>query len=217
MFKLLWDNFHLPCVWSFDRASWRKSDIICQGSCAQKECKATLEAILPHQTNNLQITIEKFKSSVVHDPNKKRRLQPKEKEKLKVLLRGKSAFALRNELAGAMQNENLPERADLPTLNALRLIKSRDQCFEKTNVFEALNELKNIHVNCIHKIGYDPFFVIYETPAQSECYAKERLNGRTVISVDATGPGVKSPTSNPKCIFLYVICVHGNFRFHRFY
>lgn len=139
-----------------------------------------------------------YESSVFHDPKKKRRLQPEQKEELKKQLRGKSAFALRNELAGAMQNENSPERADLPNLNTLHLIKSRDQCSEGRNAFEALDELKNVHVNSIHKIGYDPFFVIYETPTQTEYYAKERLKRRTIISVDASGPGVKSPTSNPK-------------------
>lgn len=72
-------------------------------------------------------------------------------------------------------------------------------------------------MNCIHKIGYDPFFVIYEAPTQSEYYAKERVNGRTIISVDATGPGVKSPTSNPKCIFLYAISVHGKSQLHGFH
>lgn len=133
------------------------------------------------------------------------------------MLRGKSAFALRNDLAKTLQNAGESERPDLPTLNALALIKGRYQCSEQRNAFEALDELKNVHVNCIHKIGYDPFFVIYETPAQSEYYAKERTNGRTIISVDATGPGVKSPTSNPKCIYLYVIMVYGNSRLHKYY
>lgn len=212
LFKLIWETVHLPCVWSFDRASWRTADILCQGKCAQTRCKAAIEAILPHRTNNMQITIENYKPSVFHDPKNKRRLQPEQKEELKKQLRGKTAFALRNELAGTMQNENLPERPDLPNLNTLHLIKSRDQCSDGRNAFEALDELKNIHVNCIHKIGYDPFFVIYETPAQTEYYAKERIKRRTIISVDASGPGVKSPTSNPKCIFLYVIVAHGNSR-----
>lgn len=217
LFKICYEKLNLPCVWSFDRASWRKNDIICKGNCSQKECKATIEATLPHRTNNLELIIEKYKSSVVHDPKNKRRLQWEEKEKLTEMLRGKSALALRNELARTMQNEKLTERADIPTLNAMNLYKSRDQCFIGLNVFEALDELKNVHVNCIHKIGYDPFFVIYETPAQSEYYAKERVNGRSIISVDATGPGVKSPTSNPKCIYLYIVCVHGNYRLLYYY
>lgn len=139
---------------------------------------------------------------------------PNEKEKLRGMLHGKSAYALRNELAASMQDENYPERADLATLNALSLIKSRDLCSEQQNAFEALDEMERMHVNCIHKIGYDPFFVIYETPAQSEYYAKERLNGRTIISVDATGPGLRSPNSNPKCIYLYIVMLHGHYRLH---
>lgn len=141
----------------------------------------------------------------------KRRLLPGERQELAEKLRGKSAFALRNEMAAALQSENLPERADLPSLNALNLIKSRNQCPEQ-NVFEALDALKDVHVNCIHKIGYDPFFVIYETPAQTEYYAKEKQRRRRIISIDATGPGLRSPTSNPKSIFLYNICAQGNFR-----
>lgn len=118
-------------------------------------------------------------------------------------------------MARTMQDEKLPERADIPTINAMNLIKSRDQCFTGLNVFEALDGLKNIHLNCIHKIGYDPFFVIYETPAQSEYYAKDKVKGRSIISVDATGPGIKSPTSNTQHIGLYIVSVHGNYRIHK--
>lgn len=83
LFKLLWDNLHLPCIWSFSRAAWRKTNIVCQGKCAQKECKATVEVALPHRTNNLLISIGKFESSVMHDPKKKRRLQQNEKGRVK--------------------------------------------------------------------------------------------------------------------------------------
>lgn len=211
LFEVCWENLHLPCVWSFDRASWRTKDIICRENCTQKGCLATIEVRLPHQTSNLQISIEKYRSSITHDPKKKRRIQISQKEKLIKGLRIKSAFALRNELAAKMQDEQCPERPDLPTLNSLRLMKSRDQCPGSRNPYEALDELKNIHVNCIHKIGYDPFFAIYDTPAQSEYHLKEtRKQDRSIISVDATGPGLKSPNSNPKCIFLYIICVKGN-------
>lgn len=157
----------------------------------------------------MEIIIENYKSTVKHDANKKRRLIPDEKEEWKKNLRGKSALELRNAMAASVQNQDLPERPDIPTLNAMHLMKSRDQCSAGLNAFEALDELKNIHVNSIHKIGYDPFFVIYETPAQSEYYAKDRLKRRTVVSIDATGPGVKSPTSNPKCIYLYAIVLQG--------
>lgn len=210
LFKLCYENLHLPCVWSFHRANWRQNDIICQGNCSQNRCNATIQSILPHRTNSLEITIENYKSTVGHDAKKKRRLLPDEIEELKENLRGKSALALRNAMAASMQDKNLPERPDIPTLNSMHLIKSRDQCSAGLNAFEELDELKNIHVNSIHKIGYDPFFVIYETPAQSEYYAKDRLKGRTVVSIDATGPGVKSPTSNPKCIYLYAIVLQGN-------
>lgn len=210
LFTLCYENFHLPCVWSFSRASWRKKDIICQGKCTQKECEAYIEASLPHRSSNLQITIEKYESKIPHDPKKKRRMLPNETKALAEKLRGRSAYALRNEMAASMQDENLPERADLPTSNTYRIIKCRDQFPDERNVFEALDPLKQIHVNCILKIGYEPFYVIYETPAQIAYYARERQMGRTIISIDATGPGLTSPTSNPKYIFLYIIGVHGN-------
>lgn len=209
LFALCYENFHLPCVWSFCRASWRKKDIICQGKCTQKGCEANIQASLPHRSNNLHITIKDFDQKIPHDPKKKRRVLPNETKALAENLRGKSAYAFRNEMAATMQDENLPERADLPTMNTYRIIKCRDQYPEERNVFDALNTLKQIHVNCIHKIGYDPFYVMYESPAQTAYYAKERQRGRTIISIDATGPGVISPTSNPKCIFLYLLGVHG--------
>lgn len=210
LFKLCYESLRLPCVWSFDKASWRTADIYCQGKCAQKGCGARIKTYLPHSTNDLQIIVENYKSRTQHEPNLKRRLLPRDKEVLREKLCGKSAFAVRNELAALLQDKNLPERPDIPTSNAMRLIRSRDRCGDVRNQFDALSELKNIHIDTIHKIGYDPFYAIFDTPAQSEYYARERLRGRAIISVDASGVGVSSPTSNPKCIFMYIICVHGN-------
>lgn len=210
LFKLCYDRLHLPCVWSFDRAIVRSKDIGTQGKCADKQCKATITTSLPHRTNNLQVLVKNYNRSVAHDQKLKRRMRLEEKERLQNMLRGKSAFAVKNDLSALTQDKNLPERADIPTMNALRLIKSRDQCPDNENVFDSLDNMRGVHVDCIHKIGYDPFWVIYETPTQTEYYAKEHSRKRSIISLDATGVGVKSPTSNPKCIYLYVIVVHGN-------
>lgn len=95
----------------FSRAAWRKTDIVCKGKCSQKGCEATVEAVLSHRTNNLLICIEKFEPSVLHDSKKKRRLQQNEKEELKVMLRGKSTFALRNELAAGQKFTRTPRLA----------------------------------------------------------------------------------------------------------
>lgn len=203
----------MPCPWSFNKAAWRVADIICTGKCPEKGCDARIQAVLAHRTSNLQITVENFKSTVPHNPLKKRRIKGEAKDNILEILSDKSAFQARNELARKMQDPNLPERPDIPSSNTMRVMKHHQQISQGSNAFEALDILKNVHVNCIHKIGYDPFFVFYETPSQSEYYAKERLKSRSIISIDATGVGVKSPTSNPKCIFLYNIVMHGNYLF----
>lgn len=173
LFTLCYENFHLPCVWSFSRASWRKKDIICKSKCSQKGCEACIEATLPHRSINLHIKIEKYESEIPHDPKKKRRLLPNETKELAEILRGRSAFELNNEMAASMQDENFPERADLPSLNAYRVIKYRSQYPEEKDAFKALDSLKEIHVNCIHKIGYDPFYVIYELLRKSHTMPKK--------------------------------------------
>lgn len=168
---------------------------------------------MPHRTDSLHIRIMNYKPLFPHDPKKKRRLLPAEKDDLKRLLRGKSAYAARSQLADAIVVDGLPVPAHMPTLNTLRKAKSSDQCPENRDVFDGLHDLFSIHVDCVQNIGNTPFYVFYTSPSQIEWYAKEKsANKRSIISIDATGVGMKSPTTFKKYIFLYVICAHGESR-----
>lgn len=208
---IIWDRLNLPCCFSFKRARYRQQDIISSGICKQKKCRATLETTLPHCTNNLNVTIQEYKPRIKHDSKIKRRVLPEIKSELVDKLQQKSAYALRSELADRTMKESCSEPAHLPSLNALRIIKSRSQCpIEQQNPVIALHELKSIFINCIQDIGYDPFFVFYATDTQKAWYKEETSNKRAVVSIDASGIGVQSPTDNKKYILLYVICAHGN-------
>lgn len=173
---------------------------------------------LPHQTNKLHIFIEEYKPQLSHNPKKKRRLLADEKEELKQILRGKSAYAVRSQLANAMVVEGLPVPAHMPSLNTIRKIKSADQCPEKQDAIEGLNDLNSVYIDCIQNIGYIPFYVFYATPSQHAWLLKEiAASERLIFSIDATGVGLNSPTTYQKYIFLYVIGAQGNSRFLNFY
>lgn len=205
--KILWDNFRLPCLWVCKRASYRTDDILCTAYC--KQCKAGVKATMPHRTDNLQICITNYKPSFIHDTKKKRWLLPDERDELKNRLRGESAYAVRSQLASEILVKGYPEPSHFLSLNTIRKIKSSDQCPENKNCIDALHELMDIHVNCIQNIGYIPFYVFFATLAQMELYARLSSRKRSIIFIDATGVGLKSPTNYNKYIVLYVICVQG--------
>lgn len=212
--EIIWEARHLPCCFAFKRARHRTTDIICEGYCSQKDCHVKITATLPHRSDNLLVLIENFDKSLIHDPKIKRRIDLKKKMDLICKLKQSSAYSVESELADAAMSNNCPMPAHVPSKNALRIIKSRSQCPSDHNAILAIENLRNVYPNCIQNSGSNPFFVFYSTDLQKAWYKSEAGRKRLVISIDASGIGVRSPTSNTKYIFLYVICAHGNFLPH---
>lgn len=128
----------------------------------------------------------------------KRKILSAEKDHYEALLKGRSAFEARSELADALMEPHDKEPPTLPSANALRLIKHRSDA-PKQNAVMALVDLKKEHPTSIGAIGLDPFFVHYSTELQRACYKVECSRKKPTISIDATGPGM----NNDK-IYVYV-------------
>lgn len=135
---ILWKKTALPCVWAFKRASYRTNDIICNGQCSI--CKSEIIAITLHNTKTIQFTIKNNNATIPHPPKNKRRLLPTDKTKFKKLLKGISAYAVRCEIADKKMTAGDLEPPNLPSSNALRIIKHR----EKTKDFKHDNFALNI-------------------------------------------------------------------------
>lgn len=136
----------------------------------------------------LNITIRRYDPEYVHDPELKRKILPPEKSHYEALLRGKSAFEVRNKLADELMDPFDPEPPTLPSANALRIIKHRADAPD-LDVVNALLELKKLHPNSINSIGLDPFFIHYSTELQRACYKVESSREKPTLSLDATGLG----------------------------
>lgn len=199
---------------AFRRIKHRLADILVTGGyCRQNGCGIAIEAKLPHNGQLLRVSITNFNPKIWHNAELKRRLLPNERIALAEKLKHKSAYALISELADENVKDGEVVPAHIPNKNQLRLIKSRMQCSEVTNPVIALHEMQKVHINCIQQIGYVPFLVYYSTPSQRAFYKKEvEYHRKSIISVDATGVGVISPTEDGKAVFLYVVCVQGNFQ-----
>lgn len=205
-------ELHLPCVLAFRRVRVRSNDIAMSGGyCREKLCAIKISSSLPHNSTLLTITIEGFDPNVIHNVHP-RRIAKDERPILLEKLKGQSAYAVRSEIANAMLTDENSNPNKLPTNNALRVMKSKEQIPNVAqNAVISMYDLLKVHPNCIQRIELLPFATHYSLPSQISWYRVE-FSGKTrsVISVDATGLGLVSPTDLRKHIFLYVICAQGN-------
>lgn len=208
----IWNKLHLSCCLAFRRVKYRKDYIeTTDGYCRQSNCRIKITSRLPHYTNKLTVTIENYKPNIFHDESLKRRVLPTDKKILLDKLKGRSAYAVRSELADDALTEESCIAAHIPSLNALRVLKCKDQCpGDEQNAVLSLYELRAKHLNCIQRIDLHPFATQFSTPAQQSWYKKEfAKRDRSIISIDATGVGLDPPLKLKKCIYLYIICAQG--------
>lgn len=208
---LIWNQLHLPCCLSFRRIKYRSEDIrTTDGYCRQ--CSISISTILPNHSNNLSVLIENYTPNFYHDDKLKRKVLPTERKALVEKLKQKTAYALQSELADEAMREGDCVPPHLPSANALRILNCRSQCPEiKQNAVIALYELQKIYVGCIQRLDFIPFAAFYSTPSQRAWYKNEYHYKRSIISIDATGLGLESPTDFNKCIYLYSICAQGEY------
>lgn len=184
--SIVWKKIKLPCCLRWKVANVRRNDIVCEGSCV--ECKLTI--ICRAEEKKLHFTIKHYDAEFEHDPKNKRIMSLADKEKILQMLKGKSAFAVGNELADELMDAGDPHCPLVPTGNTVRIIKHRTDDSNKSTI-DALLALKKQYPNAISFIGLDPFFFMYCTELQKAFYLGECFGkGRITLSVDATGLGL---------------------------
>ena len=127
-----------------------------------------------------------------------------------------SAICVQSQEAARMMECGDPEPSTIPSLNALRLIKSRTKQSSHLDSDPIISVIKmkgNAPFSLIFRdIGYDPFFLHYWSAAQENAY---RIYTRQTpvlrVSIDATG-GVVRPIHlvsgrRTRAIFFYEIAV----------
>lgn len=212
--KAIRNNLDLPCSIAFRRAKYRAEEIrISGGYCRQNKCTLQISSSLPHSSNQLTIVLENYNREVIHDTRFQEKIAPEQKAEIERKLQGRSAYAVRSELADEILTDGNSNPGLVPTSNALRVLKCKSQTIaHKQTAVLSLYDLRSKHLNCIQKIDLYPFAAQYSTPAQVSWYKNEfRGKKRSTVSIDATGVGLVSPTDLKKYIFLYVICAHGKY------
>lgn len=185
---IVWEKLRLPCCLRWKVANVRRDDIYCEGSCIGCELVITCVAM----KNKLKFTIRNYDAGVPHNPKQKRRMNAAATEKVRVMLKGKSAFDVHLEMTDQLTKPGDPSCSILPTNKAIRRINDKVSS-SKLPTIDALLALKKQHPNAIGSIGLDPFHLFYSTDLQ-KAYFKEacREKKRIVLCIDATGIGAFS-------------------------
>lgn len=217
--KVLWDNFKTQCFWLFKSADPKvNGDVTCKGGC--KYCGASIN-IRFVAGESMNVEIRNYDSSKSH-PQQKCRLSTEGKAYFANLVRNSSAHLVHINEANLIMEKGDPVPAHLPSENALRLIKCRDEntSTSTSNRFSkdalwALVELKcESYPDVIREISIYPFCVRYALPMQEEAYNLATKRKRSVVSLDATGTGLRTfrflpvTTKKKMPVFLYTMGCH---------
>lgn len=213
--EAVWNTSRLPCVWSFKQAIWRMRDVRVDGHCIV--CKALFNAIWAHGAAEMNVQVTNYRSDIAHDPKKKRRYRKLcDMDKVVDKLKDKSAYVVRTELADKKMEVGDSEPPQLPSNNALRIIKHNENVKnlpkeQKSNAASRIMSLEEEFPDCIKKVGMKPFFVMYSTPMQEAWYEVESRVEDPVIIFDASGFGLLS--SEKKAILMYQMMAAGRTKF----
>lgn len=145
----------------------------------------------------MTIKISDFDSKIVHDGNK-RRVAGDQKIEIDKMLETASAAKVHNKLVKKVMSPGDVEPAHIPTKNALRIRKHRNQMkgLDK-DPYHSLSSMAEYEFKrSIHHIGFNPFSVIYSTPLQRKWYKTQSIDNRKVLSIDATGLKVIPPNGS---------------------
>lgn len=110
-------------------------------------------------------------------------------------LNTQSAHAVRVSLVNTFHpdNEEMKSNPFVPSLNALRLLKHKENKIE-TDSMDTLLEWKDTkYQKVILAVAHSPFYLIYRTVLQESWYVAQSKRNAMRISIDATGRIVKPP------------------------
>lgn len=186
----------IPCKWIFKRNKCYQSGekfLAVNAKC--NACKASLVGVMrkkPDKDEHSNIDI------VIHDIN----LEDHKKLTKNVKLTNRAArnLYLQNKNATVIRRNLLKETTEMftaltnkiMTANAIRCAQYRERMTQKMSEcpLQSLAFLKvsNLYMDCIQRIGLDPFFVFYCTPEQKKLFqAFLKRNEEYEVSCDASG------------------------------
>lgn len=149
----------------------------------------------------------------------KRKLCHTERERYGALMTKEKHSASRvkkSEAAILMKPGDVSEPSDLPTLNALRIIKHRSQTAEHLDpdpIISIIKMMQNQPYKCFFQnVGYEPFFLHYWSAAQTNAYRTyTRQTKVPCVSIDATVSLIRRinllSDRRTRAIFLYQVVV----------
>lgn len=214
--NVLWEHFKSQCCWVFKSADPKANgDVVTKGEC--KTCGAIIN-VHSSAAGNTNVEIKNFDASKNH-PRRKARVAGDGKSYYTNLLKNNSAHLVHINEINKLMKKGEPEPAHIPTTNALNIMKCRSgstsTSFPKDGLW-SLVELKCMFgADIIGDISIFPFVVHYALPMQREFFKMAIKHKRSIISLDATGMGIRTSNFLPKeCapekmpVFLYTIACH---------
>lgn len=213
LFQILNKHILLKCIINFKRADvYTNGEFRAIGYCPECEAKYKIES--KNKRSVLVVSITKGKGK--HTGLVKRRLLFGRLDDLKMKLKHKAAYNIRNEMCESEENKNIMRR-NVPTLNAMKQIRKKRNAEMPRCLTTSLRKMMYSpeFYDCIKEIATDPFHLFYWTPFQKAWFMQHMKHERVVLSIDATGSIVLPINANAEleiaekiptaAIFLYLI------------
>lgn len=216
--KIIWENCKTQCSWIFKSADPKMNgDVKCKGGCQPCGATITVHAVAGE---SMHVEIRNYDPSKKH-PKTKCRLSAEEIAFYAKSLKNSSAHTVHLSEVAQVMKAGDPVPSHIPTENTLRGIKSRNGSRSTSTRFPkdalwSLVELKSTS-KVVREISIYPFCVRYVLPMQNEFYKMATKRKSSVISVDATGMGIRTNSFLPQTsterkmpVFLYTVACHSS-------
>lgn len=186
----------IPCSWVFKRNKCYlsgKKYLVFEAKC--NACSASLIGELkkkPEENEHVNIDIEIFDIDLESHTKEAKKVKLTSRAATKLYTQDKKATVIkRNLLKNTTQMFKEPTSRTM-TANAIRCAQYRQRLTEKISQcpMTALSYLKasNLYMDCIQRIGLEPFYVFYCTPEQKKMFhAFNERNKCLRVACDATG------------------------------
>lgn len=186
----------IPCKWIFKRNKCYLSGKIyvkVEGKCTV--CHAALVATLKNKPENdepANISVEICGINLQRHKTVSKNVKLTTEVAKNIFSQKKTATSIRRNMLKTSTKMFQQPTGRIPSANAIRCGKYRQRKMERisSDPFDSLKYMQasNLYMNCIYRLGWNPFFVYYSTPEQMKLYQEyKKRNKITKISCDATG------------------------------
>lgn len=187
----------IPCSWSFKRNKcYLSGEKYLEFEAKCNTCRAVLVGVVKkkpdEEDESVKINIQIFDIKLDQHKNEAKKVRLTSRVAQKLYTQNKNASTIRRNLLKESTNMFIEPTSRTMTANAVRCFKYRERKKGKISdcPLESLQFLKASHLfmNCIQRIGNDPFFVFYCTPEQVKLFHEyKKKNKQLKVSCDATG------------------------------